>query len=129
MILVGLKPTPQTLFKFSKPKLLKQQAEDGSKAVVERLSGSLAWLPVLKRGDSSQNDPMLAFAWGNHLFIFQISVESNTTAKASEKARSNTKATKYAVNLEFIQVGEWKCKEPIVSIQWINRQVKYTYTA
>ncbi|EIE88846.1 hypothetical protein RO3G_13557 [Rhizopus delemar RA 99-880] len=125
MILVGLKPTPQTLFKFSKPKLLKQQAEDGSKAVVERLSGSLAWLPVLKRGDSSQNDPMLAFAWGNHLFIFQISVESNTTAKASEKARSNTKATKYAVNLEFIQVGEWKCKEPIVSIQWINRQLVY----
>lgn len=124
MVLVGLKPMPQTLFKFPKPKLLKQQVEDGSKAVVERLSGSLAWLPVLKLGDSSKNDPMLAFAWGNHLFIFQVSAESNMTVKA----RSNTKTTKHAVNLEFIQIGEWKCKEPIVGIQWINRQVKYAYT-
>ncbi|KAG1124197.1 hypothetical protein G6F42_009846 [Rhizopus arrhizus] len=125
MVLVGLKPMPQTLFKFPKPKLLKQQVEDGSKAVVERLSGSLAWLPVLKLGDSSKNDPMLAFAWGNHLFIFQVSAESNMTVKA----RSNTKTTKHAVNLEFIQIGEWKCKEPIVGIQWINRQILVLFTS
>jgi hypothetical protein len=102
----------------------KQVVENGSKAHVESLSGSLAWLPVLKSGHNYINDPMLAFAWGNHLFILRVCIESNKSAKTNQKARSNTKSAVRGVNLDFVKLGEWKSKEPIVNIKWINRQVR-----
>lgn len=103
MIIVGLKPTPQTLYKFLKPKLVDHKLE--SQVNVESLSGCLAWLPSIK---SDAADPMLAFAWGNHLFILRVS--------------QNGRPLKKGAQLEFVKVGEWKSKEAIVSIQWINRQ-------
>ncbi|KAG1360274.1 hypothetical protein G6F62_000126 [Rhizopus arrhizus] len=128
MIIVGLKPAPQTLYKFLKPKMSKQVVENGSKAHVESLSGSLAWLPVLKSGHNYINDPMLAFAWGNHLFILRVCIESNRSAKTNQKARSNTKSAVRGVNLDFVKFGEWKSKEPIVNIKWINRQILVLFT-
>ncbi|CEG71162.1 hypothetical protein RMATCC62417_06941 [Rhizopus microsporus] len=128
MIIVGLKPTPQTLHKFLKPKNSKQPIENGSKAPVESLSGALAWLPVIKSGNSHTNDPVLAFAWGNHLFILRVCVENNEVTKTNQKARLNTKPTKRGVTLEFVKIGEWKSKESIVSIHWINRQILVLFT-
>ncbi|CEG76156.1 hypothetical protein RMATCC62417_11090 [Rhizopus microsporus] len=128
MIIVGLKPTPQTLHKFLKPKNSKQPIENGSKAPVESLSGALAWLPVIKSGSSHTNDPVLAFAWGSHLFILRVCVESNEVTKTNQKARLNAKPTKRGVTLEFVKIGEWKSKESIVSIHWINRQILVLFT-
>lgn len=150
MIIVGIKPTPQTLYKFLKPKPASHpdnklnSEDDRSKANIEPLSGCLAWLPVIKlgskelaKGSKDQNlpsDPMLAFAWGNHLFILRVSVEnSDASSKATPNGRSRVstsptpsipKQNKKGINLEFIKVGEWKCKDAIVGIQWINRQVR-----
>lgn len=121
MIIVGLKPAPQTLYKFLKSKSSKQ-IENGSKAYVESLSGSLAWLPVLKSGQSQSNDPILAFAWGKNLFILRVCMENNTSNKSNQRVFPNN--TKRGINLDFVKVGEWKSREPIVSIKWINRQVK-----
>lgn len=150
MIIVGIKPTPQTLYKFLKPKSATKPdnkpilEDDRSKANIEPLSGCLAWLPVIKmgakdvpKGTKDQNtpsDPMLAFAWGNHLFILRVAVEnSNTSTKPTANGRSKViaspppitpKSGKKGVSLDFVKVGEWKCKDAIVGIQWINRQVK-----
>lgn len=146
MIIVGIKPTPQTLYKFLKPKVSKHPDhkldadEDISKANIEPLSGCLAWLPVIKLGPNNtkdQNlpsDPMLAFAWGNHLFILRVSVDSNDSPKVAVNGRTRVttpppppppppKSSKKGLNLEFVKIGEWKCKDAIVGIQWINRQV------
>lgn len=146
MIIVGIKPSLQTLYKFLKPKAAKNpdhrinSDDDRSKANIEPLSGCLAWLPVIKLGPNNtkvtkdQNlpsDPMLAFAWGNHLFILRVSVDNNDNSKIVVNGRSRAttppppppKPTKKGVHLEFVKIGEWKCKDAIVGIQWINRQV------
>lgn len=138
MIIVGIKPSLQTLYKFLKPKTARHPDhrihadEDRSKANIEPLSGCLAWLPVIKLGPHNTreqpSDPMLAFAWGNHLFILRVSVD-HESPKIVVNSRSRTptppppKPAKKGVHLEFIKIGEWKCKDAIVGIQWINRQV------
>lgn len=144
MIIVGIKPSLQTLYKFLKPKAAKHPdhrihaEEDRSKANIEPLSGCLAWLPVIKLGPNTtskdQNlpsDPMLAFAWGDHLFILRVSVDNDTPKIVANNGRSRTpppppapKPAKKGVHLEFVKIGEYKCKDAIVGIQWINRQVK-----
>jgi hypothetical protein len=166
MVIVGLKPTPQTLYKFLKPKVSvshldnKMDTDDRSKANIEPLSGCLAWLPVIKvshskdvtRGKKKKccsniikcspfcsriakdqippSDPMLAFAWGNHLFILRVSVghenKQGTVNGRMPRVPTPPKSSKKGSNLEFVKVGEWKCKEAIVGIQWINKQV-YLY--
>jgi hypothetical protein len=156
MIIVGIKPTPQTLYKFLKPKATHSDHkinsdDDRSKANIEPLSGCLAWLPVVKLGPNKEaatkgakdqnppSDPMLAFAWGNHLFILRVSVDnsdgSKITATANGRSRVTTttppptpKASKKGLTLEFFKVGEWKCRDAIVGIQWINRQILVLFT-
>lgn len=155
MIIVGLKPSPQTMYKFLKPKVAAHpdhaiDPDDRSKANIEPLSGCLAWLPSIKLGHNgakeipktkdpqASSDPMLAFAWGNHLFILRVSV-SNNSNQDSKQAHTNgrgprlptppaPKANKKGTHLEFIKIGEWKCKEAIVGVQWINRQILVLFT-
>ncbi|CEP17473.1 hypothetical protein [Parasitella parasitica] len=155
MIIVGLKPSPQTMYKFLKPKTTTVQdytadADDSSKANIEPLSGCLAWLPSIKLGVSSErgggknkdlltaSDPMLAFAWGSHLLILRVNVnnssssskQSNVNGRGPRLATSSPKPNKKgsANNLEFVKIGEWKCKEAIVNVQWINRQILVLFT-
>ncbi|KAI9280667.1 Golgi CORVET complex core vacuolar protein 8-domain-containing protein [Sporodiniella umbellata] len=125
MIVVGLKPAPQTLYKFLKPKTAENE-EIESPANIEYLSGSLSWLPVLKTNQGFPSDPILAFAWGNHLFILRVCVASHIHNKTDKKKRTNN--TKRAPGLDFIKVGEWKNKEPIVGIKWINKQILVLFT-
>jgi vacuolar protein sorting-associated protein 8 len=66
MIIVGLKPSPQTQYKYVKPKPaghLHQNAiatasdpsAESVESEAESLSGCLAWLPVMKLGGAGQN--------------------------------------------------------------------------
>ncbi|KAI9478231.1 MAG: Golgi CORVET complex core vacuolar protein 8-domain-containing protein [Benjaminiella poitrasii] len=150
MIIVGLKPTPQTLYKFLKPKEPsknldhKTDLENGSTINVETISGCLAWLPAIKVGTTKEalkgkehslpSEPMLAFAWGNHLFILRVSViqdnKHSTTqnGRVSRLAPLSPKTSKRSVQLEFVKIGEWKCRDAIVAIQWINKQIIVLFT-
>lgn len=75
MIIVGLKPTPQTQYKFLKPKPIQfmntsstdplevaatnteaQKEQAGNKPPVESLAGCLAWLPATK-SDTAVDKP------------------------------------------------------------------------
>lgn len=183
MIIVGLKPTPQTQYKFLKPKPIPfmntsstdpleaataaanvqnpeaQKEQAGNKPPVESLAGCLAWLPATKSDtavdkpspkgkDKSSDpcfylananliidkhaklipssDPMLAFTWGNHLFILRVGVESNDKTASTNRGARNAigNKSKRGNKLEFIKHGEWKCRDVIVGMQWINRQVR-----
>ncbi|KAI9031792.1 Golgi CORVET complex core vacuolar protein 8-domain-containing protein [Phycomyces nitens] len=162
MIIVGLKPTPQTQFKFLKPKPLHPPGlvvdQDGlesleaereepinSKAYGESLSGCLAWLPVTKTGIHNEKepqdkksrdslpstDPMLAFSWGKHLFIIRVGVEAAESKQQNGNRTGRNpigNKTKRGNKLEFIKLGEWRCKDPIVGLQWINRQILVLFT-
>ncbi|KAI9280628.1 Golgi CORVET complex core vacuolar protein 8-domain-containing protein, partial [Sporodiniella umbellata] len=107
IVIVALKPKPQILFKFNKPKVLSQQ--DSTKAIVESLSGCLAWLPMTGSDSPEKEDPMLAFSWGKHLFLLSVQALPN------DKSRR--------IQLKFSEVGEWESPESIVSIQWMSRQI------
>ncbi|RCI03453.1 Vacuolar protein sorting-associated protein 8, partial [Rhizopus stolonifer] len=138
-----------TPYKFLKSKTMHSQnnnTDDRSKANIEPLSGCLAWLPVLKTGHNNAakevskgkeqpptGDPMLAFAWGNHLFILRVCVNHEnkqpvTNGRVPRIPTTPPKVNKKGVTLEFVKVGEWICKDAIVGIQWINRQILVLFT-
>ncbi|KAI9264371.1 Golgi CORVET complex core vacuolar protein 8-domain-containing protein [Phascolomyces articulosus] len=182
MIIVGLKPTPQTQYKYLKPKSAPaittssivengnhQEAEsrqpsspsqqpqqqsqqqqshqaredigNSSKSSSENLAGCLAWLPVMKSDMANEpavgpkdknskhgippNDPMLAFSWGNHLTILRVGIESPDNPQSSNRGVRNTSSNKNkrGSKLEFTKYGEYKCRDVIVGLQWINRQI------
>ncbi|KAI7905949.1 Golgi CORVET complex core vacuolar protein 8-domain-containing protein [Cokeromyces recurvatus] len=152
LIIVGLKPTPQTLYKFLKPRESsvhldhKIDIENGSSVNVETLSGCLAWLPTTKlrnntitkefvkgKDNSLPLEPMLAFAWGKHLFIIRISVNQDNkyvtqNGRVTRLPATPPKTNKRGIQLEFVKIGEWKCRDTIVAIQWINKQIIVLFT-
>ncbi|KAI8991762.1 Golgi CORVET complex core vacuolar protein 8-domain-containing protein [Mycotypha africana] len=152
MIIVGLKPTPQTMYKFLKPKIpLLQHLEqsddlksDNVHLLAESISGCISWLPatkVIEKGykemvkgkDTSirASDPMLAFSWGKQLFILRVLVENEgkaTTAKGKVRSIPGPNNKKGRA-LDFVKISDWECAESIVGIQWINRQILVLFTA
>lgn len=64
---------------------------------------------MTKSDSSDKEDPLLAFSWGKDLFLLSV--------------QAHQVETRRAIQLKFVQLGERKIKESIVSIQWINRQV------
>lgn len=66
---------------------------------------------------------MLAFAWGNHLFILRVAVENTEPQRPTNRFRSPK--PKRGTKLEFIKLGEKQLDDSIVGIQWINRQVSF----
>ncbi|KAG1437400.1 hypothetical protein G6F56_013128 [Rhizopus delemar] len=64
---------------------------------------------MTKSDSSDKEDPLLAFSWGKDLFLLSV--------------QAHQVETRRAIQLKFVQLGERKIKESIVSIQWINRQI------
>ncbi|KAI8374379.1 Golgi CORVET complex core vacuolar protein 8-domain-containing protein [Radiomyces spectabilis] len=155
MIIVGLKPTPQTQYKHLKPKAAMADhkgievvdtppdTDPDTNLTKESLAGCLAWLPVTKTGNAQDakdkksrtvipsGDPMLAFSWGNHLFILRIGVDLQEPATGRSGRPSTAKPlgkSKKRTKLQFTKVGEWKCRDSIVGLQWVNRQILVLFT-
>ncbi|KAF9338096.1 Vacuolar protein sorting-associated protein 8 [Podila minutissima] len=107
LLIVCVKPQPQTLFKFLRPK--DPQSREGETNVA--LSGNLAWFPTTK----NQRGPIgkaAGFANGSSTSGTHLSPERKT-------AEANGKTPK----LEFVSVGDWICREGIVGIQWVRPQI------
>ncbi|KAF9585028.1 Vacuolar protein sorting-associated protein 8 [Lunasporangiospora selenospora] len=129
LLIICVKPQPQTLFKFLRPKEL--QSRDGESSAV--ISGNLAWFPATKNPRGSDNEPietnpLLAFSWNRHLYIFQVlrgaGHHSTTSAMhLSPDRRSGTEVNGKTPRLDFIKVGDWICREGIVGIQWVRPQI------
>ncbi|KAF9904302.1 Vacuolar protein sorting-associated protein 8 [Linnemannia zychae] len=131
MLIVCVKPQPQTLFKFVRPKEL-QSREGESSAVI---SGNLAWFPAAKsqRGQGQDNEivetnPMLAFSWNRHLYIFQVLKSSGQSQDSGPALLSPDRKAVPEVNgkspkLDFVKIGDWICREGIVGIQWVRPQI------
>ncbi|KAF9354989.1 Vacuolar protein sorting-associated protein 8 [Mortierella sp. AD094] len=131
MLIVCIKPQPQTLFKFLRPKEL-QNREGDTPAVI---SGNLAWFPATKNQKGSENEavetnPMLAFSWNRHLFIFQVlkatgqaSSPTPTHLSPERKPAADMNGNGKSPKLDFVKVGDWVCREGIVGIQWVRPQI------
>ncbi|KAG9326749.1 hypothetical protein KVV02_008639 [Mortierella alpina] len=129
LLIVCVKPQPQTLFKFLRPKDL--QSREGEPSAV--VSGNLAWFPATKsvRGpenEAVETNPMLAFSWNRHLYIFQVVKASAPTPVSTATHLSPERKPVQEVNgknskLDFVKVGDWICREGIVGIQWVRPQI------
>ncbi|KAG0358060.1 Vacuolar protein sorting-associated protein 8 [Gamsiella multidivaricata] len=129
MLIVCIKPQPQTLFKFLRPKEL-QNREGESSAVI---SGNLAWFPATKsqRGsehESVETNPMLAFSWNRHLYIFEVikgtgQTPGSTSVHLTPDRKPASEANGKNPKLDFIKVGNWISREGIVGIQWVRPQI------
>ncbi|KAF9425049.1 Vacuolar protein sorting-associated protein 8 [Podila epigama] len=128
LLIVSVKPQPQTVFKFLRPKDPQSRERETHLAV----SGHLAWFPATKvqRGsniDAVETNPLLAFSWNRHLYIVQVerstsSSQSNATYLSPERKNTETVNGK-GQNLEFVCIGDWICREGIVGIQWVRPQI------
>ncbi|KAG9063699.1 Vacuolar protein sorting-associated protein 8 [Linnemannia hyalina] len=114
LLIVCVKPQPQTLFKFVRPKEL--QSRDGESTA------------VISDSEVVETNPMLAFSWNRHLYIFQVlkatgqsqelgSVHLNPDRKSAPEANGKTP------KLDFVKIGDWICREGIVGIQWVRPQI------
>ncbi|KAF9114740.1 Vacuolar protein sorting-associated protein 8 [Mortierella sp. AM989] len=129
MLIVCIKPQPQTLFKFLRPKEL--QNRDGDSSAV--ISGNLAWFPATKNHKGSENEvvetnPMLAFSWNRHLYIFQVLKGSGQNSSPAPTHLSPERKPAPDANgknpkLDFVKIGDWVCREGIVGIQWVRPQI------
>ncbi|KAF9949559.1 Vacuolar protein sorting-associated protein 8 [Mortierella alpina] len=129
LLIVCVKPQPQTLFKFLRPKDL--QSRDGEPSAV--ISGNLAWFPATKNVRGPENEtvetnPMLAFSWNRHLYIFQVVKASGQTPVSTATHLSPERKPAQEVNgknskLDFVKIGDWICREGIVGIQWVRPQI------
>ncbi|KAF9168823.1 Vacuolar protein sorting-associated protein 8 [Mortierella sp. AD011] len=129
MLIVCIKPQPQTLFKFLRPK--EHQNREGDTAAV--LSGNLAWFPATKNqkgseGEAMETNPMLAFSWNRRLFILQVLKttghgSSPTPTHLSPERKPTVDMNGKNSKLDFVKVGDWVCREGIVGIQWVRPQI------
>ncbi|KAF9105660.1 Vacuolar protein sorting-associated protein 8 [Mortierella sp. GBA35] len=129
LLIVCVKPQPQTLFKFVRPKEL-QSREGESSAVI---SGNLAWFPAAKsqrgqEGEAVETNPMLAFSWNRHLYIFQVlkasgQVYDSGSAHLSPDRKAVPETNGKSPKLDFVKIGDWVCREGIVGIQWVRPQI------
>ncbi|KAF9027803.1 Vacuolar protein sorting-associated protein 8 [Haplosporangium bisporale] len=106
LLIVCVKPQPQTLFKFLRPK--DPQSREGETNVA--LSGNLAWFPTTK----SQRGPIGKAAGAAN--------GSGSGAHLSSE-RKPVEANGKSPRLEFVNVGDWICREGIVGIQWVRPQI------
>ncbi|ORX61405.1 hypothetical protein DM01DRAFT_1299341 [Hesseltinella vesiculosa] len=147
MIIVGLKPTPQTQYKFLKPKASTPTTLQSLGGSAERsqphehVCGCLAWLPVTKHAakDGAKDkqlgrdtplvtDPMLAFAWNNHLYIVRVSTERTEHTHTSRLMNPLGRKSKHSTKLDFVKSGECVLDDAIVALEWVNRQILVLFT-
>ncbi|KAG0343931.1 Vacuolar protein sorting-associated protein 8 [Podila humilis] len=130
LLIVCVKPQPQTIWKFLRPK--GPQNREGETNVA--LSGNLAWFPTTKiqRGsidDTVETNPMLAFSWNRHLYIVQVNKPggqangSSIATRLSPDGKQGAESHGKTPRLEFSVVGDWVCREGIVGIQWVRPQI------
>ncbi|CAO3585498.1 unnamed protein product [Absidia cylindrospora] len=116
----------------------------------ENISGCLAWLPVTKATGSFTaskdatgkdkwlpkeslpfEDPMLAYAWGNHLFILRVGVSMVESQRSPGRFRTPMNVggkNKRGTKLHFPKPAECQLDDVIIGLQWINRQILVIFT-
>lgn len=74
---------------------------------------------------------MLAYAWGNHLFIMRVGVGMADPPPSLQYSPSRFRSPmgggssggKRGTKLSFPKPAECLLEDPIIGLQWINRQV------
>ncbi|EIW83322.1 hypothetical protein CONPUDRAFT_121838 [Coniophora puteana RWD-64-598 SS2] len=147
LVVVGLKPTPKTWLKASRP-TEGPGAAPRSQRPGEKARGVLAWYPSVVdasapveeqkkskgkkkvkdgEGEKQGTDPVLFYAWGPACFLMRISetkikqeVVNNRTGKTNEIDVGT---------LLFQDVTKWVLDEEVLAAQWMNPNQIVLFTA
>lgn len=127
LVLVGLRPTPRTWFKYPR-----EAHEGGSWRSHSKWIGSLAWFPSVltlsANGDASQAEddvptiPMLAFSWGSSFQIIKVSESRVKQVVTSPKSGKKTEVDLGTITYE--NFGKWAATDDILALQWLNQNVR-----
>lgn len=132
LVVVGLRPTPKTWFKFPR-----DPSEGTSRFGCK---GALAWFPSISRSTSSKLPeasqagkqkgkgwssessvaPMLAFTWGTSLRLVRVS-ESKVMGPAKNVKSSGIEVEVGTIVYELVR--KWIMEDDIISVQWLNVNV------
>ncbi|GAA5986914.1 hypothetical protein JCM5350_000362 [Sporobolomyces pararoseus] len=137
LVVVGLKPTPRTWWRFSFPRSTTDETEsnaDGSengggasKGFTE--SGILGWWPSYRRstleGEAVETngkkelevgeDPMLAWAWGRRVRLVRV--------KSNRKENEVVPKGGVTAGVDFVEIGGWECDSRVVGLRWYSEEV------
>lgn len=129
LVVVGLKPSPKTWFKCTRP--------DDAKSTGSRWRGTMAWFPSVKpstdsstlvngsAGEGGQSTPTLAYSWGNQLHLIRV---TETKALRMLKTTRTGKPSEVEIgNITHVDIGKWTAESgDILSLQWLNVNVGYS---
>jgi hypothetical protein len=121
LVIVGLKPSPKTWLK-------RARSDDAEFTFSGRRRGTLAWFPSIntpqgpKDIGSDKTHPMLAYSWGKHVRLLQVSetmVKQPVLNRRTGKTREVDMGT-----LVFEDAGNWTVDDAVVALQWLNANVR-----
>ncbi|KAJ4483375.1 Golgi CORVET complex core vacuolar protein 8-domain-containing protein, partial [Lentinula aciculospora] len=119
LVVVGLKPTPKTWFKFTR---------DDSELRRARSRGTLCWfpsiLPTTSKDEGSPqiveepSTPLLACSWGRTMHILRVFESRSRQLVRNQKTG---KSIEHEVgSITYLNAGKWTADEDILALQWLN---------
>lgn len=126
LVVVGLKPSPRTWFKYTKDDIPDTPRRKGT-----RVKGCLSWFPsVLYNATGKVNasdktgvtkHPRLVYSWGRTLHVLQV-FESRVKQPARNSRSGKTTELEIGT-IKFEVLGKWTANGEILSAQWLNINV------
>ncbi|KAJ3829116.1 Golgi CORVET complex core vacuolar protein 8-domain-containing protein [Lentinula raphanica] len=129
LVVVGLKPTPKTWFKFAR-----DDAESRSRA---KSRGTLCWFPsILPTSNQDKaslptveepTTPLLGCTWGRTMHILRV---FESRSRQLVRHSKTGKSVEHEVgSITYLSAGKWTASEDILALQWLNVNQAIVITA
>ncbi|KAJ3735742.1 Golgi CORVET complex core vacuolar protein 8-domain-containing protein [Lentinula guzmanii] len=120
LVVVGLKPTPKTWFKFAR--------DDTESRTRAKSRGTLCWFPSILPITSKDEElpptvqepttPLLACSWGRTMHILRVFESRSRQLVRNPKTG---KSVEHEVgSIAYLNAGKWTADEDILALQWLN---------
>ncbi|KAF9062114.1 Golgi CORVET complex core vacuolar protein 8-domain-containing protein [Rhodocollybia butyracea] len=133
LVVVGLKPTPKTWFKFSR------SVDDVELKARNRSRGTLCWFPSVLPPNTNPNaeegapavgepsTPLLACSWGPTMHILRVFESRSRQIVRHPKTGKSSEVE--VGSITYLDAGKWSAEEDILALQWLNVNQAVVVTA
>ncbi|KAE9411436.1 hypothetical protein BT96DRAFT_1011251 [Gymnopus androsaceus JB14] len=145
LVVVGLKPTPKTWFKFAR-------VDDTARSLKTKSTrGALCWFPSVlpttntnpytpngqdaegmpkpapHAVDTEPSTPLLACSWGRTMHILRVFESRSKQLVRNSKTGKSTE--REVGSITYLNAGKWEAGDDILAIQWLNVNQAIAITA